>query len=335
MLAKTEEYMASQVADWHHRGLISASQADTLAAQYDRKGVIFSMLLKWLGFFAIFILCLAVLSFIAMMSESLFFGALILAAAATGIWFLGVHLITRPDEPHMATGGILITVGLMSVFGVLMLLYQASGGDDIGRIFPFFLFFTALPCFATAYRFRLRWPQILGLLFVFHGLGSWHAYGGSGNYFADIQDPKVMAVISLMIIVFGVIHERIIEETTLPQHTGFGRFYIIIGLVYFNCSLWFLTIPGGDLFYVLLFAAAAMGELIAGSRLKDGAFTGFGIVFLAINIYTRFFEHFWDSLSAGIFFAVAGTAAIAAGAAMEWLACREHHNAAELEEKTI
>jgi len=188
---------------------------------------------------------------------------------------------------------------------------------------PLFSLITAAPCFITAYRYRLRWPQLLGLLLLFHGLGSWHAYGGGGGYFADIQDPRVMAVIALAVVVFGVFHERVLEESRLPHHTGFGRFYIILGLLYLNCSLWFLTIPHGGLAYVLLFAAAAIGELIAGARLKDGAFTGFGIVFLAINMYTRFFEHFWDSLSAGIFFALAGAVGMAAGAIMEWLSRRE------------
>ncbi len=52
-------------------------------------------------------------------------------------------------------------------------------------------------------------------------------------------------------------------------------------------------------------------------RQDDARFTGFGIVFLAINLYTRFFEHFWDRLSAGAFFLIAGALAMLLGYAFE------------------
>jgi hypothetical protein len=45
--------------------------------------------------------------------------------------------------------------------------------------------------------------------------------------------------------------------------------------------------------------------------------TGFGVVFLAIDIYTRFFEEFWDKLSMGEFFLAAGLSAMAAGYLLE------------------
>ena len=50
---------------------------------------------------------------------------------------------------------------------------------------------------------------------------------------------------------------------------------------------------------------------------RDGRFTGFGIVFLAINFYTRMFESFWDELSSGMFFLLAGVAALALGMVFE------------------
>ena len=40
-------------------------------------------------------------------------------------------------------------------------------------------------------------------------------------------------------------------------------------------------------------------------------------MFLAINLYTRFFEHFWDRLSLGVFFLVGGALAMAFGFACE------------------
>ncbi len=65
------------------------------------------------------------------------------------------------------------------------------------------------------------------------------------------------------------------------------------------------------------FKTAGVAQIVMGARLHDGRFTGFGIVFLSINIYTRLFENFWDDLSKGAFFLVAGTMAMAVGISLE------------------
>ena len=80
---------------------------------------------------------------------------------------------------------------------------------------------------------------------------------------------------------------------------------------------WFLTLFGRPLDWVLIFTAAGIAQMVVGARLHDARFTGFGIVFLAIDLYTRFFEHFWDPQSAGTFFLVAGALAMLLGYAFE------------------
>lgn len=42
------------------------------------------------------------------------------------------------------------------------------------------------------------------------------------------------------------------------------------------------------------------------SRRDDRTSIGFGITFLFINLYTRFFEHFWNPLHKAVFFALLG-----------------------------
>ena len=62
---------------------------------------------------------------------------------------------------------------------------------------------------------------------------------------------------------------------------------------------------------MLVFTVACIAQIVAGARLKDSRFTGFGIVFLGINLYTRFYEYFWDELSRALFFSLAGLIALA------------------------
>jgi uncharacterized membrane protein len=99
----------------------------------------------------------------------------------------------------------------------------------------------------------------------------------------------------------------------LRRCAGFGGLYLIFGLLYLNLSLWFLTLFGKPLDWILAFTAAGIAQIVAGARLRDARFTGFGIVFLAIDLYTRYFEHFWDRLSLGVFFLLAGALAMAFG----------------------
>jgi hypothetical protein len=54
----------------------------------------------------------------------------------------------------------------------------------------------------------------------------------------------------------------------------------------------------------LLFGLAAVASIYHGIKEDDGMTRGFGITFLFINLYTRFFEYFWNSTHKAIFFAI-------------------------------
>lgn len=313
MRAVTHDLLSREATDWHQQGLIDRPLFDLLLQRYARRGEILATLLKWLGLFAIFQLGLAVLASVALLANSATLAATLLALTSAGLWYGGVRMATNPRRLYPYTGAILVTASLAGVFGSLLLGFIAQNGP-IGHppIATLMLVTSALGAL-TAYRYYLRWPLLLALLLFFHGLGAWHTYGGRGAYFADIQDPKSMALIALGTILLGVWHERRLERGRLRRGAGFGGLYIIFGLLYLNLSLWFLTLPHGLLAWVLLFTAATIAQIVAGARLHDARFTGFGIVFLAINLYTRYFEHFWDQLPLGVFLLVGGALAMALG----------------------
>ncbi|MCB1822037.1 MAG: hypothetical protein KDI73_10720 [Candidatus Competibacteraceae bacterium] len=311
------DVLTREVIDWHQQGLIDRSLLHTLLPRYETQGRFLAALLKWLGLFALFQLGLAVLVFIAMMTESAAVAAVLLGGVGAGLWYFGVQMATDPQQRHPFTGPVLVTASLAAAFGTLVLLHVAAGGEGEDQAIPILLLLTSALAALTAYRYRLRWPLLLGLLLFFHGVGAWHAYGGRGAYFADIQDERLMAGIALVTIFLGVWHERRLENGLLRRYVGFGALYLIFGLLYLNLSLWFLTLFGKPLDWVLIFTGAGIAQIVVGARLHDARFTGFGIVFLAIDLYTRFFEHFWDRLSAGVFFLLAGALAMVFGFACE------------------
>ena len=327
MRPATHDLLTREATDWHQQGLIDRSLLDVLLGRYARRGEFLATLLKWLGLFAIFQLGLGVLAFIALMSKSAGVATVLLGAISVGLWYFGVRMATDPRRRYPFTGAVLVTASLAAMFGTFVLLYIALNGEPEGRAIPALMLLTSVPAALTAYRYRLRWPLLLALLWFFHGLGAWHTYGGHGAYFADIQDPRLMAVIALAAIALGVWHERRLEIGSLRRCIGFGGLYLILGLLYLNLSLWFLSLgsSGQVLGWVLLFTAAGIAQIVAGARLHDGRLSGFGIVFLAIDLYTRFFEHFWDRLSAGLFFLLAGALAMLLGYLFERQAQTTEH----------
>jgi uncharacterized membrane protein len=310
--------MAQEINDWENTGLINAEQAALLHQRYDPVPFQGAIFLKWLGLFAIFMLGLAVLGFIgtvlAMASPT--FATLCLMVMSAGVMYFGAKLAADKQQKHPFTGQALLTIGLLGLYASLSSLYLVSEGDRYSNVFGWFMLITSAAAFLTAYHFHLRWPLLIALLMFFHGVGSMSEYWGHGAYILEVQDPRSMSVIALITLALGYWHEHTLESGQFRKCIGFGHLYIIFGLLYFNMSLWLLSldfygyyfenVKGENLLWVVLFTIGGIAQIVAGARLKDARFTGFGIVFLGINLYTRFYEHFWDDMSKAAFFTVAG-----------------------------
>ncbi len=313
------EKLADQVAGWSHKGLIDAELSSILRERYQTGASMGRVFVRWLGFLAVTMLGMSVLGFIGMtMGEaSRFVAPFLLGAAAYVLWIKGVEMATDPQQRYATSGAVLVTFSLLVVFSALMTAYLVFVGDTGRYAVPTIMGLTAGAAVLTAYRHGLRWPLLLGVMLGFHALGNMHSYGGRGSYFMGIQDERLMFIVAAISIVFGLWHEHTLESDEERHDVGFGQVYIVLGLLYANLSLWFLSLPSGELGFVLLFTAGCVAQIVIGGRLHDGRFTGFGIVFLSINIYTRMFEHFWDDISKGAFFLMAGALAMIAGTYFE------------------
>jgi len=313
------EKISGQVADWSHKGLIDAELFSVLSARYRSDVSMGRVFVRWLGFFAVTMLGMSVLGFIGMtMGEaSQYLAPFVLGAAAYVLWTKGVEMATDPQQRYATSGAVLVTFSLLVAFSALMTAYLVIGGESGQYAVPTIMALTAGAAVFTAYRYGLRWPLMLGVLLAFHALGNMHRYGGGSSYFMGIQDERLMFVAAAVAIAFGLWHENTLEKDEERRDVGFGHVYIVFGLLYANMSLWFLSLPSRELVFTLVFTAAGISQIVMGARLHDGRFTGFGIVFLSINIYTRMFEHFWDDLSKGTFFLIAGALALGAGIGFE------------------
>lgn len=91
----------------------------------------------------------------------------------------------------------------------------------------------------------------------------------------------------------------------------------VLGLIHLFVALWILSIWGADWSYhrveqirwdlawwSLAFGAAAVGAVVRALFQDDGVLRGFGLTFFFIELYTKFFEYFWEGLHKALFFAI-------------------------------
>lgn len=307
--------MAQEITDWENTGLIGRDLSELLHQRYDPRPFSGALFLKWLGLFAIFMLALSFLGVVGtiLASVSPVFSTLCLMAVSGGVLYFGARLASDKQQKHPVTGQALLTIGLVGFYSSMTAIYLINSDRPYADVHAWLLLIGSAAALVTAYHFRLRWPLLIGLLMFFHGVGSSSGYWGHGSYFFHIHDERLMAVVALLVAILGVWHESRLEVTRFKHCIGFGHMYIIFGLLYLNLSFWLLSLEAyksASVLWVLIFTASSVAQIVAGARLKDARFTGFGIVFLSINLYTRLFEHFWDDMSKALFFILAGAVAL-------------------------
>jgi hypothetical protein len=237
-----------------------------------------------------------------------------------GAGFLGLHgglrLWGDPLARYAMSCNVVIALGVLCfVMGLGLLCAALDVSLATGVVVTGAL---SLPIvFGLAYRYRNAFLLTLGLLGVFHWIGAWQRMLGRSVYAFAVSEPRAMACAALAAVAVGLWHVR----THVDQGPRFHLCYEVLGLVYFNQSLLICTIHTRStdaLFYILVWAAAGVAQLVMGARLQRPLYTAFGVTVLAVNLYTRFYERFWDALDAGIFFLLGGLSLFAAGALCEW-----------------
>jgi hypothetical protein len=156
-------------------------------------------------------------------------------------------------------------------------------------------------------------------IFALISLGTW--FGLVTSFLPDLTFYFLGMNYALRFSLFGVILLAVyflLRKKSLMRF--FGDITYFAGLIYLLVSLWFLSIFGNfetladwftvkqiELFYwAVLSTAVSLVIMLYGLKRKDIIAREFGITFLLINIYTRYFEYFWDSLNKSIFFIILG-----------------------------
>ena len=305
---------------WKRDGVIADSQAASLAATIEEQYFDWRKLAKysfWIALFSIISSVSAALSdrMIRDLLEVLLdapplLKCGVLAVVAAGLFRFGV--LKRQQAPdRVYRNEAIFFLGVMATAAAIA---QAGAALDTGSghysllLLLSFLIYAVL---GVVLESNLIW------VFALASLGGWMGtetgyMSGWGAYYLGMNYP-------LRFVLFGALLTAC--ALALEEHPKAARFYrstLVMGLLYLFIALWIMSIFGnyGDIarwervkqielfHWSILFGAVAGWAIYHGLKHDNDITKGFGVTFLGINLYTRFFELFWNNLHKAIFFAL-------------------------------
>lgn len=314
------EFLDRVISDWQKNGLVDDEQADKLRNSYEVKGFDWMRLAKYSFWIA---LACGVVSFtflivndtIVNLIKKLYYTpdiviSILSAVLATLFFIWGRRLEKRFPEKVFSNEAVIFT-GIL--FTACCIAYLGKTFDNGSGHFSLLFLLSVFIYGILAYRLdsKLIW------LFALVSLGSW--FGTETGYQTHWSYYFLGMNYPLRFVAFGVL---LVVACHLfrnkPWFSDFWELTYVIGLLYLFMSLWLISIFGNygtidiwwkvkqiSLFYWgIISGVVAIGFLFYGLKRKDVIAREFGITFLLIFIYTKYFEYFWDSTNHTLFFAI-------------------------------
>ena len=316
------EFLNRTLGYWEEERLIEPELAQKLRKSYEVKGFDWMRLAKYSFWVALFCGVIAVGSLIvndAVINwlKNLYYTPDIIISIGSGIiavilFFFGRRWQRKSPEKVFSNEAIIFT-GVL--FTACCIAYLGKALDNGSGHFSLLFLLSVFVYGVLAWRMdsRLIW------LFSLVSLGSW--FGTETGYQTHWAYYFLGMNYPLRFVLFGTV--LVVSCVVLKKQRWFRRFWeltYVVGLLYLFMSLWLLSIFGNygsldnwwrikqiSLFYWgLISGSVAGGFLFFGLNSRDEIAREFGITFLLIFIYTKYFEYFWDHTNKTLFFAILG-----------------------------
>jgi len=304
------------IEGWEQAGKLTKEQADDLRETIDYKHSERHQIAQYFFFIALFCTLLAFgaifLNEKLLEKIKLYFSWNDMAIAGitavlsiSWFWYIGrkrKHLSTAAYEVYMVLGG-------LSVLTTLIYTCKQITTDTTYTLF-LTLSFLCLAILSIFFRSKSLW---IGAIAAFIGwFGEFSVYHSSNNLFLGMNYPMRYTILGLVLLASGLL-QGLVKPLSFT-----GRITYTIGLILLFSGLWGVSIFGNYntlagwqqvrqihvLAYSIVFGLASVISFYLGTRYKDDLARDFGVIFLLINLYTRYFEYFWGSMNKGIFFLI-------------------------------
>ena len=314
------DFLNRVITEWQNQGLFGNEQAQQLRDSYQVKGFDWMRLAKYS--FWIALVCgatsftfLIVNDTIVNWLKKLYYTpdiiiSIISAVMAAFLFLWGRRREKRFPEKVYSNEAVIFT-GIL--FTACCIAYLGKTFDNGSGHYSILFLISVFVYGFLAWRLdsRLIW------LFALVSLGSW--FGTETGYQTQWSHYFLGMNYPLRFVAFGAL--LVAACHMLRNRRWFSEFWeltYVVGLLYLFLSLWLLSIFGNygsidswwkirqiTLFYWgIISLAIAGGFMLYGLKSKDAIAREFGITFLLIFIYTKYFEYFWDSTNHTLFFAI-------------------------------
>lgn len=318
---KERRLLDKALACWQAEGMLTAEQSRQLAHACDVIGFDWNRLAKYCFWLAVSCFVIAISAVLADKWLIALFKRLfdapdavkcLLLATVSGI-FYGAGLLSRQHRPEKTYGNeSLLFLGVIST--AIAIVYLGKTLDTGSGHFSILILLAAIIYALLGLWFPSRQVWLFGLISMGGWFGAETGYAsGWGAYYLGMNYPLRFVLFGLVLVFAGNA-----VFTRWQQRRDFLHVTRVMGLLYLFIALWILSIFGnyGDMerwyharqielfHWSLLFGIAAIAAIFYGIKHDDSTTRGFGITFVFINLYTRFFEYFWESTHKAVFFSL-------------------------------
>jgi hypothetical protein len=250
--------------------------------------------------------------------------------AAAGL-FWGSRLYGHGEGTSPALGVAVIVLACILIFLDVMSINKMFGRPLSS--FSYVLLVTTVVYFVVAYATDIGLVLAMSVLSLF----SWLAYLGGGFwgwipfFKGGVNSHSFVAAASPFVIAAGFAHERL-AMTRLKRYSEFTPVYYFLGFLFLNTSLWMLSLFGREarlfgggsgtreiVIFTVLFFIANVATIVFGGLRKQRSYITLGVIFLTVNVLTRFGDVFIAGLGRSATFIIAGAIVIAIGLILELL----------------
>lgn len=314
------EFLSRVITHWEKEGDIENTQAEKLRNSYEVKGFDWMRLAKYS--FWIALICggvsftfLIVNDVVVNWLKQLYYTPDIIISIGSGVFaaflfYWGRRRERLHPEKIFSNEAVIFTGVLFTACCIAYL------GKTFDRGSGHYSLLFLISVFVYGF---LGWRMNSRLIWVFAlvSLGSW--VGTETGFQTHWSDYFLGMNYPLRFVLFGVLLVCVCH--ILRNRKWFAYFWehtYVIGLLYLFISLWMLSIFGnyGDLdkwyqikqislfYWGIISGVVAAGFMLYGLKTKDDISREFGITFLIIFLYTKYFEYFWDNTNKTLFFAI-------------------------------
>lgn len=316
-----EETISNALSYWEREGLIDSETTQRLRDSYEVKGFDWRRLAQYSFWVALSCVVLAFLSlfidkevleiFTKLYDTPNIVISILCAVLAILFYALGYYQKKRYPQKRLSSESLMV-LGVFATATCVGYLGKVIDKMDGSYSLLFLLSIIIYTVLAIQLSSKTIWT------FMLVALGIWFAtetayHSHWGFKFWGMNYPLRFTLFGALLTAFALW-----VQPKMRAARSFQQLSYLIGIIYLLISLWLLSIFGNYddldkwvkvkqyhiLYWGLISTAVSLAFAWYGLRKNDAIAREFGITFVLINLYTRYFEYLWDNLNRAVFFAL-------------------------------